>query len=531
MGLIPARSEASPAKPSQIKTSSKAGRSAVSISGVASQWLWLVLGIVLIGYGLLAFNAGTTLSPATNKVENGEMIALSLKHQASQGVDMTGSQEALEVSPFWVDLMARLSSSTYAFGEDGLQDTTIYYFSMSETGRTVLSTHMMLGLVLMGAGFLQFWPFLRRRYRKAHRVIGVVYVLTAFTSMTLSGIHLVNTGIANTFHTYVFHMGLWLMLVGVVISLSMAGLALIRKDIARHMGWQALGFGFLLTAPLQRFDWLALSMVAGEASFIEMNILVNTMLLIQASLAGYWLFRANRASSPLRSAEPAVLAPPSATLQRLGYGLLGGLALIGLYPALSGASLSELPVFARVVQPQALDWLSSVVHGGSLLVFATAVSVLMLAAWALLIRLRSGTAQAPITAGLVTICAVAVAAMAFYWAYQLGMPSHERSVGGGGFAMLGLVLALFVVRLARAQRQGERGKAVEWLRFLLLAATSPALLMINLWLIDLVGFIPVEYLAINAGYELAIAGALMTPVLWGFLMSVYSEETARYRIS
>ncbi|MCC1497843.1 DUF2306 domain-containing protein [Alcanivorax sp. 1008] len=500
-------------------------------SGAARQWIWPLLGLVLIGYGLLAFNSGTTLSPVTSRTDNGAEVTSYILKQTNQGIDMTGTEEVRQAMPAWVNLMARLSSGDYAYGDDGLQETEVYYFSMSETRRTVLSTHMMLGLVLMTAGFLQFWPAFRRRFRKAHRVVGVVYVLAAFASMTLSGIHLVNSGIANTYNTFVFHVGLWIMLVGVVVSVSMAGLALLRKDIARHMGWQALGFGFLMTAPLQRIDWLALSTIAGDASFNEMNILVNTILFVQASLAGYWLFRVNRSSSPLRASATLALAPLSLATQRIGYVLLAALALVWLTPAMTLNSLADMPVVSRMIPAAPLSWLSAVVDGGVLVLFALALEVLMLAAWTELASLRNGINERSMATHLTSISAVIVAAISLHWAYQLGMPNHSRSLAGGGFALLGLLLIFFMLQKTRAQRQGARGKAVEWLQFLLLSATSPALILINLWLLDVTSAVPPLYLAEGAGYELATIGAVFTPVLIGFLLSVYSAETERYRIS
>ena len=501
------------------------------MAGALRRWIWPLIGVVLIGYGLLAFNAGTTLSPATGRTDNGAEVARYVLDQTRQGVDMIGTEEVSQVVPAWANLMARLSSSDYAYGDDGLQDTQIYYFSMPESRRTVLSTHMMLGMVLMTAGFLQFWPAFRRRFRKTHRLLGAVYVLAAFASMTLSGIHLVNSGIANTFNTFVFHVGLWVMLVGVVVSVSMAGIALLRKDIARHLGWQALGFGFLMTAPLQRIDWLALSTVAGDASFNEMNILVNTILFVQATLAGYWLFRVNRGSSPLRASATLALKPISLLMQRSGYVLLAALALVWLLPAMTLASLADLPVVERMVPVAPLSWLTDVIDGGTLMLFAVAVTALMLTAWTQLANLRNGIESKPMTTQVLRISAVIAAALSLYWGYQLGMPSHAHSVAGGGFALLGLLLTFFLLQLGKAQRQGERGKAVEWLQFLLLSATTPALLLINLWLLDLTAAVPSLYLGKGAGYELATISAVFTPVLIGFLLSVYSAETNRYRIN
>jgi hypothetical protein len=500
-------------------------------SSAQRQWIWLLLGLVLIGYGLLAFNAGTTLSPATGRADNGAEVARYVLDQTRQGVDMIGTGEVRQVVPVWANLMARLSSSDYAYGDDGIQDVQVYYFSMPEGRRTVLSTHMMLGLVLMTAGFLQFWPAFRRRFRKTHRVLGVVYVLTAVVSMTLSGIHLVNSGIANTYNTFVFHVGLWVMLAGVLVSVSMAGIALLRKDIARHLGWQALGFGFLMTAPLQRLDWLALSTVAGDASFNEMNILVNTILFVQATLAGYWLFRVNRGSSPLRASATLALAPVSQALQRSGYVMLAALALIWLLPAMLFGSLADLSVVERMVPATVLSWLDGVVTGGPLLLFALALAVLMPAAWTQLANLRNSVASSLTITSLTRISAATVAVIALYWGYQLGMPSHAHSLAGGSFALLGVLLGFFLLQLIKAQRQGEHGMAVEWLQFLLLSATTPALLLINLWLLDLIGAVPPLYLGQGAGYEVATISALFTPVLIGFLLSVYSAETDRYRVS
>ena len=131
--------------------------SSSSSGNLLSKLSWPIIGLILISYALLAFNSGVTLSPLTNKAENNEEIATYVLDRADAGVDMRGSPEVKQVVPAWSNLMAELSSSSYAYGVDGLQETQIYYFSMSESRRNVLSTHMMLGAVLMITGFLQFF--------------------------------------------------------------------------------------------------------------------------------------------------------------------------------------------------------------------------------------------------------------------------------------------------------------------------------------------------------------------------------------
>lgn len=500
-----------------------------SSGAVIARWAWPLLGLVLVGYGLIAFNAGSTLSPALNSAENPGATTAYILEQASNGVDMTGTAEVQQVIPGWVNLMAQLSSSAFAYGDDGLLETELYYYSMSDSRRTVLSTHMMLGLVLMATGFLQFWPAFRRRFRKTHRVLGVVYVLAAFTSMTMSGIHLVNTGVANTYDNYVFHVGLWIMLVGVVVSLSMAGLAILRRDIARHLGWQALGFGFLMTAPLQRIDWLALSTVAGETSFNEMNMLVNTVLFAQAILAGYALFRLNRDSSPVRRDAVAGVTPMSANAVRVVYLVLAALALLTLLPALTVTPLADLTMMQRMVPASALAWLSAVVGGATGMLFSAATAALLLSGFAQLRALRAGNVVS--RAAVMVTSALVVGVMALVWAWQLGMPSHAHSIAGGAFAVLGTCILFFLERYLQARRKGQQGKALEWLQFLLLSALSPALMLVNLWLFDVTSAVPQPYLGNGDGYELASIGALFTPLLAGFLLSVYSRETDRYRVS
>jgi hypothetical protein len=492
------------------------------------KWLWPIIGLILVSYGLLAFNSGITLSPVTNKAINNEEVAVYIRDQADAGVDMKGTPEVMQVIPAWANLMAKLSSSNYAYGDDGVQETQIYYFSMSENRRNVLSTHMMLGAVLMITGFLQFWPTFRRRYRKAHRFAGVIYILAAISSMTLSGIHLVNTGIANTFNTYVFHIGLWIMLVGVLFSISMAAIALLRKDIARHLGWQALGFGFLLTAPLQRFDWLFFSTMAGDASFNEMNILVNTILFVQATMGGMLLFWLNRSSSPLKSV--ITLTPVNPTIKFVGYMSIATISLIWLVPNLVFDSLKDIAFVNRMVTESALTWLTDVVSGGSI-ALAIAMTILLFSAWSQLIVLRNDGTKPVFSRYLTSLSAIAMAVISFNWAYQLGMSSHEHSVAGTGFALLGTLIVCFLILLTNAYRKNEMGKAVESLQFLLLIATAPALLIINFWFFDTMNIVPAEYLAKNAAYEMATIGAIFNPFLIGCLLSVYSAETARYRIS
>lgn len=494
-----------------------------------AQWMWIAVGMLLIGYGLFAFNAGSTISPLTNKAADNVTISTQIMQQASNGVDVRGSEEVLQTIPGWWNFMASISSSEYVYGEDSLMVTQIYYHAMADSRRTILSTHMMLGMVLMTAGFFQFWPAFRRRYRKAHRVTGVVYVVAAFASMTMSGIHLVNTGIANTYDTYAFHVGLWMMLVGVIFSISMAGIAIFRKKVAQHMGWQAVGFGFLLTAPFQRADWIMLAPFAGDLSFNEMNAVVNAILFVQVTLIAYVLFLLNRGSSPLRLPQVS-LTPMSTGSFRFGLGVLSVISLFLILTVFTVNSLAEVALLQRMIPNQALALLASEVSGFSIMLFALGIAALMISSWYKLNALRSGQTENALSNYAIYASGTVAGLVSILWAFNLGMPTHEHGVAGAGFFVLGLLFILFLGMFIRMLRKQQWGKAVEWLQFLILTSIAPALFAVSLWILDRFSLVPEPYLSQAAGYELAAIVAVFIPVLSGFILSIYSDETDRYRV-
>ena len=320
----------------------------------------------------------------------------------------------------------------------------------------------------MATGFLQFWPAFRRRHRKIHRITGVVYIVTVFTSMTLSGVHLINSGIANTYDTYTFHIGLWTMLIGVVFSVSMASVAILRKKVAVHMGWQAIGFGFLLTAPFQRADWIFLAPLAGDLSFNEMNTLVNTLLFVQVTLIAYVLFLLNRGSSALRSKEISLTAL-SPRLYLGGFLALSIICLFTLAPLLTVNSLADIFILQRMIPEQALSHFANEVNGVPGILFAFTLALTMFFAWVKLNNLRNGQLQKTSNDYVLWGSSIVAGLTCLFLAYKLGMPNHAHGVAGSGFLVLGFLVFLFFGLFAWKQRKGESGKAVEWLQFLLLA--------------------------------------------------------------
>lgn len=491
----------------------------------AANLLWVVAGLILVGYGLLAFNAGTKVSPLNN---DGSQSLARVEHiieQADRGVAMQDSEEARAVIPFWMNLIARIESSQYVHGSDSLMEAERHYYAMAEKKRHVLSTHMLLGVVLMATGFLQFWPAFRRKHRTAHRILGVVYGLTAVTSMSMSSYYLLHTEVADVYSQFAFFSGLWALVVLSLFSLSMATWSLLRRDIAAHLGWQALAFGCFLTAPTQRILWISLSPFSGGATFNEVNIAVNVLLLPLSFFIGYVLFVANRNSSPAKPAAATLSAAPA--WQRwtlialaLGMGVLSASLL--LTNGLSGSSITKSVAMASAAQAHDASALGPL----GLLAFACLIAT-MIAGIRLLASPKGVSAgtRATIASGL--LASMALLALG----YSIGMPSHAHSVAGSAYTFNGLLMLVVVAWGAYYVRANDPAKAREICWFIVLLSMSPALTYAFMYFFDAIDLVPSPFDEKGHGYQLAAALGLILPTIAAHLRAVYSQETRRYAVN
>jgi hypothetical protein len=494
---------------------------------------WCLFGVLLLAYGLLAFDSGAKLSPLINETQRPDLVSTYILENISGNEAMQRSEEVGQVIPEWLNLIASLRSGEYAYGPDSIMETEIYYYSMTEPRRKILSTHMMLGVVILVTGFLQFWPSFRRRNRRFHRYIGGVYILAAITSMTLSGLHLLHSGPENTYDNFVFHIGLWIMLLGVLLSLSMAMWALYKKNYAHHLGWQALGFGFFMTAPLQRIDWIVLSVFSGDRSFNEMNILVNAMLFVQAALVGYVLFYINRSASTLKSdlALNSQEISPSFINQCCAYFLVAGLSFLTVYQFIISPGLASNGLLVALVPASAAQW-HGLVFGNAVLPWlaASATSVILIAGMYLQILVQHEKTPAKSLATLVTVCGFILSLIFLNWAFQLGLPTHAHSLAGSAYAVTGVLLFLFVSLYASMLYSGLWARAREFLWFVILLSAGSALGYVSLISLSALAWVPNEYVEQGDGYELAMIIGVFFPVLIAFMIAVYSQETRRYAV-
>lgn len=130
--------------------------------------------------------------------------------------------------------------------------------------------HSVLGGALMLLGPVQFLTAVRRRTR-LHRATGVVFAVTVYVSMTGAAIYLVRTAPADAFSGAAFWIDLSTILIGTVMSVTFGIFAAVGRFPDLHQRWMLLCYGYLMTAPLLRFEWGALPWFFPGLSMEEIN--------------------------------------------------------------------------------------------------------------------------------------------------------------------------------------------------------------------------------------------------------------------
>lgn len=485
--------------------------------------LYLVFMLAVAFYGFLAMQAGQhNLPAATEASRPAALDAARVKGDAGATLaEMTRSE--IDAYPVWVNLMGQVSSTRYTYGSDGINEISTYYAVMPSTQKTILSTHMMLGGTCIILGLFQFWPAFRRRYRKAHRIMGAVYITAALAAMTMSVLHLLHAGVANTYQTFVFHVGLWMMVVGVVSSLVLAGYYLWRRNIAAHLGWQAIGYGFLLTAPVQRYDWMLVGYFFPDISQGAGNGLVNVLLFWQCLLLGYLLFCWNRAESAPRSAllpsAPGARVTAAKALA-LAVGAAAVITIVEHYllnPGLAGAAAAQALIPASFLASD------TQLFAGSLLppVFAAALITALVSTLYLVTRREVHGVRV-----LSVVAALVAGAIQVSWGWLQGGPSATTFSGGGFYMVTGLSMIAFALLTLAAGWRNRADLRSEWTIFLFLFTLSAPTLFWALDVMHALDLVPGIYAAKGHAYMIAAIVPLTNAMLVGIVAAIHGRETA-----
>ena len=510
---------------------------------------FLVFVVAVAFYGGLAVQTGLHNSPVWNGPGRPEALVAARAKVDSETPSTALSSTEWDAFPAWMQLLAKVGSPRYAFGSNSMSEACEEYALMPASYKVGLSAHMALGGLCVTLGLFQFWPWFRKKYPRAHRRMGAVYMGAACVAMAMSARHLLRAGPEHTYQGFTFYVGLWLLVFGVLLALAAATRSLWKRDLRRHLGWQAIGYGLLLTAPVQRYDWIVLGGMYPEMQQGTLNHGVNVALLWQCLVLAYGLFLWNRSSSPRRGTS----AGPSGQEPEASLGAGGGVAKVAdgaprtqewwrtgplvLWALAWGALLflaDRAPSLggngaARNLVPASVVSLDNQVVGASpwRWVFLGAVFVAWAGArWAS----RKEAEPAPGAAALTYAAALVAGGIAVTWGWTLGRPATASLLGGTFYGLCGGSLMAFASAAAWAQFRGAHDLRREWAEFLGSFCAAPLYLHGFLGLFYVTNLVPDPYLAQGHGYEMAAAAALTTSMIRGFRAAIFGPCTEAHDI-
>ncbi|MFN3915998.1 MAG: hypothetical protein ACK4K3_13950 [Aquabacterium sp.] len=285
--------------------------------------------------------------------------------------------------------------------------------------------------------------------------------------------------------------------------------------------------GMLLTAPIQRYGWLAFGAAAPELRQLEGNYAVTAVLVPLCVMIGYALFTLNRWLQQDRpAAARARVAEPFQPLSRLGQGLAWAMIpVLGLALWTTLTQLTHTDALSRIAGASTLipagvmtleqSVLSAhpLMHG--LFVAATALGLISAAVW--LARSARWAGSLLALAGAVTGITLVL------WGWHLGMPSFATLHGGALHLFGGGILLVLSVLMARALARRQDAWAVEWSWFIIAAlVASPSLH----WMLPVIGQMPIEapYIETGHAFRLAAYGQWML-LIGAFLCAIHSQAT------
>lgn len=492
--------------------------------------LLLALGAGL--YGVMAINTGYVNFKGAG---NADVAAARLEmRRAAEAGEAAAPAAIASHSGIYLAMISELTSPRYAYGAQGLSEPMVHYAEMPARNGQVLALHNVMGGLLMLFGGLQFWPALRRRYPRWHRAFGMVYVGAATIGMVAAMAYLTLTPVAQVYDTFTFTAGLWFLATGVLASIGMSMYHLRRREIAQHQAYMAISYGLLLTAPLQRYLWVAVGMRHPEMRQLEGNFAVTAWLIPFSFLVGYGIFTVNRL---LQERKPAALLardvaafPRARALgQVLTWVLLPLLALGVLATVqhfLVAPGMNNYPLAAGLV-PAGVVALDAAVIGQDLpgrLLFVLATSAGLLLGGRLLWQafLRPQALTPALGTGLAVSAAVAGAVMS-HWGLAMGLPSFDTLAGGATWLCGGVICLTLAALMAWAVRAGEEAWMREWGLFIVLALLGAPSFYAAMPLMAAAG-VPAEYVADGHVFRLASYGQWFL-LLFAFVYSTYGRAT------
>lgn len=430
-------------------------------------------------------------------------------------------------------------TSVERFANSRLMEHGVYYTTMPTTNQALMLVHVLFGVFCMLVGGLQFWPGFRKRYMKAHRVIGMIYVVTVPVSVLTVLVYMALTPPHHIYAHLVAWIALWIFGVLALVSVAMALRALKARRIFEHQAWMALSFGCLLVAPLLRLDWVLLAWLFPAIDQETLNLVTMGMMLPEALLIVYGLILVNRQyARPMRQRPAAAVAGHGAQLFLRAQPALHAAALALLVTNVlfyvAGTGMASTEAAARLV-PAALVGREQAVlaaHRAITLLFALGISLAfptVVLALRQLLQPASTTGTAPTsTASLVAaLLALGSGVASCVLGWHIGLSPDNVWLSGGTMYMVnGFVLSAFSLLCLGARGVGQRALLKEGLVFLLCLLPFPTLFFLTLQVLGWIS-LPADYIAAGQGFVVPVgfsAGLLFLAMLY----VVHGEATREH---
>ncbi|MBI5924774.1 MAG: DUF2306 domain-containing protein [Aquabacterium sp.] len=510
------------------------------ISTPAMKGAWLVraiavvLALAMLLYGVVAIDTGIVNYKGAG---NAEVAAKRIEMQrAAEAGDSSGS--AAEHSGIGFDFLRKHSSPQYSFGKDGLSEPAIHYALMPKFNGITLSIHNALGGVCMLFGALQFWPAFRRRFPLWHRAFGGLYILAAQSAMIAAMIYLSRTAVVDIYDHLTFYVGLWALAIGVTVTLWMAIYSMLQKRIAQHQAFMCLNFGLLLTAPIQRYGWLAFGMFGPQdMRQLEGNYAVTGVLVPLTVMIGYGLFTINRWLQADRSAASAQkVAQPFGLYASAGrlLAMLSPLVLLAagattvqhylLQPGLQHIEHAAQWIPAGVIQ---LEDQVIVAQAATRQLFTIATLLGLIAGahlmWTAFVAKASPARYMGLSGWALAAAGGAVGAVLVQWGVQMGLPSFATLAGGAIYLFGGSVTLLLSALLAFALVTKRHVWVKEWGVFVIACLVATPSFY---WALPLIGAQPIDPQFVQEGHVFRMASYGEWMLLMGaFVYALFSEAT------
>ncbi len=489
--------------------------------------LIIVLSMAFSGWfalyeGLFRFTLPFTSADATAQVSQA-IAAVRLDPTADRIAQVSQELRAL----------AQLSS-VQRFADSRIPEQGLYYTLMPRANQALLLVHVLFGAFCMLLGGLQFWPAFRRRYMRAHRLIGLIYVVTVPISVLTAFAYMALTPPHHIYAHLVAWIALWVFGALAMLAITMALLALKARRIYEHQAWMALSFGCLMVAPLLRLDWVLLAWLFPHIDQETLNLVTMGVMLPEVLLIAYGLILVNRQyARPMVKRSRVLIAEQAAALfnRLLPALLLLSLALLGvnLMFLVLGQGMSALAASASLV-PAALLASEQAVLAAHPIISAVLALSLSLAFPLAALQLNSLLLQreAPSFIRRATPwLALAAGLSACFIGTGIGLAPAKALLSGGTLYMVnGLVLSAFSLFLLATQARGQRALVKESLVFLLCLLPFPTLFVLSLQVMSWLP-LPADYIAAGQGFVVPVgfsAGLMFLALLY----VVYGQATREH---